>query len=238
MAGIARLLNPAQTGRDAQKLASDLRQRIVGQDDAIEQVIQVYQIERAGMANPAARSATFSSWGQPAPEKPDWWKRRPRVCSATHARSSNRLRGIPAQPRNCKADRLAPGLSRPSGNTRAAQPGGVESISHRADQDQLRALRRNRKSQRRFVASAARRARQGNTHTRRQSPRGLFTRTDLHDQQSGRGRNERDRAPANRLRGVRIGSQGCDRLRGLEPHGEDSRARASKRRGGNSVRSS
>src|SRR5262245_57143527 len=52
MACTARVLNPAQTGRDAQKLASDLRQRIVGQDEAIEQVIQVYQIERAGMSNP------------------------------------------------------------------------------------------------------------------------------------------------------------------------------------------
>ena len=52
MACTARVLNPAQTGRDAQKLANDLRHRIVGQDEAIEQVIQVYQIERAGMSNP------------------------------------------------------------------------------------------------------------------------------------------------------------------------------------------
>ena len=52
MACTARVLNPAQTGRDAQKLANDLRHRIVGQDEAIEQVVQVYQIERAGMSNP------------------------------------------------------------------------------------------------------------------------------------------------------------------------------------------
>src|SRR5262245_33073751 len=44
--------NPAQTGFDAEKLESDLRKRIVGQDEAIRQIINVYQTHLAGMSSP------------------------------------------------------------------------------------------------------------------------------------------------------------------------------------------
>jgi ATP-dependent Clp protease ATP-binding subunit ClpB len=52
MGRTTKLLNPAQPGREAQKLEDDLRQRIVGQDEAIEQVVQVYQTNLTGMASP------------------------------------------------------------------------------------------------------------------------------------------------------------------------------------------
>jgi ATP-dependent Clp protease ATP-binding subunit ClpA len=52
MGRIPKLLNPLQPGREAQKLADDLRQRIVGQDEAIEQVVQVYQTNLTGMGSP------------------------------------------------------------------------------------------------------------------------------------------------------------------------------------------
>src|SRR5215472_8006999 len=52
MGRIPKLLNPLQPGREAQKLTDDLRQRIVGQDDAIDQVVQVYQMNLTGMASP------------------------------------------------------------------------------------------------------------------------------------------------------------------------------------------
>jgi ATP-dependent Clp protease ATP-binding subunit ClpB len=45
------LLNPKQTGLDAQRLESDLRQRIVGQEDAIQQIIQIYQTNLAGLSS-------------------------------------------------------------------------------------------------------------------------------------------------------------------------------------------
>ena len=45
-------LNPAQTGFDAEKLECDLRKRIVGQDEAIRQIINVYQTNLAGMSSP------------------------------------------------------------------------------------------------------------------------------------------------------------------------------------------
>jgi ATP-dependent Clp protease ATP-binding subunit ClpA len=45
-------LNPAQTGFEAEKLDLDLRKRVVGQDDAIQQIISIYQTHLAGMSSP------------------------------------------------------------------------------------------------------------------------------------------------------------------------------------------
>src|SRR6476619_6127473 len=52
MGRLNKQLNPGQTGFDAEKLDADLRKRIVGQDDAIQQIISVYQTHLAGMSNP------------------------------------------------------------------------------------------------------------------------------------------------------------------------------------------
>jgi ATP-dependent Clp protease ATP-binding subunit ClpA len=52
MGRLNKLLNPALTGFDAEKLDSDLRKRIVGQDDAVRQIINVYQTHLAGMSSP------------------------------------------------------------------------------------------------------------------------------------------------------------------------------------------
>jgi ATP-dependent Clp protease ATP-binding subunit ClpA len=46
------LLDPTQTGNEAGTLERDLRKRIVGQDPAIQQIIDVYQTHLAGMASP------------------------------------------------------------------------------------------------------------------------------------------------------------------------------------------
>ncbi len=45
-------LNPARTGFDAETLEADLRKRIVGQDEAVRQIIDVYQTYLAGMCSP------------------------------------------------------------------------------------------------------------------------------------------------------------------------------------------
>jgi ATP-dependent Clp protease ATP-binding subunit ClpA len=52
MGRLNKQLNPAQTGFDAEKLESDLHKRIVGQDEAIRQIINVYQTHLAGMSSP------------------------------------------------------------------------------------------------------------------------------------------------------------------------------------------
>jgi len=48
----AKRLDPTQTGHDAEKLNHDLFRRIVGQDDAISQIVSLYQTFLAGMASP------------------------------------------------------------------------------------------------------------------------------------------------------------------------------------------
>jgi ATP-dependent Clp protease ATP-binding subunit ClpA len=52
MGRLNKQLNPAHTGFDAEKLECDLKKRIVGQDEAISQIINVYQTHLAGMSSP------------------------------------------------------------------------------------------------------------------------------------------------------------------------------------------
>jgi ATP-dependent Clp protease ATP-binding subunit ClpB len=44
-------LDPARRGREAESLASHLRKCIVGQDEAIEQIVNIYQRHRAGISS-------------------------------------------------------------------------------------------------------------------------------------------------------------------------------------------
>jgi ATP-dependent Clp protease ATP-binding subunit ClpA len=51
MERINQMLDPTRAGSEAEKLESDLRKRVVGQDEAIRQIIDVYQTFRAGMSS-------------------------------------------------------------------------------------------------------------------------------------------------------------------------------------------
>jgi ATP-dependent Clp protease ATP-binding subunit ClpB len=52
-------LDPSQTGFEAEKLEADLRKRIVGQDDAIQEIINIYQTHLAGMSSPGRPIGNF-----------------------------------------------------------------------------------------------------------------------------------------------------------------------------------
>ena len=52
MTGLKKVLDPTRMGDAAQKLEEGLRQRVVGQDDAIRQIVRVYQTFEAGLATP------------------------------------------------------------------------------------------------------------------------------------------------------------------------------------------
>jgi len=45
-------LDPSRTGREAESLEAALHQRIVGQDEAIGQIVNIYQMFLTGMAAP------------------------------------------------------------------------------------------------------------------------------------------------------------------------------------------
>jgi ATP-dependent Clp protease ATP-binding subunit ClpA len=59
MGRLNKQLDPTQTGYEAEKLESDLRKRIVGQDEAVQQIINIYQTHLAGMSSPGRPIGNF-----------------------------------------------------------------------------------------------------------------------------------------------------------------------------------
>jgi ATP-dependent Clp protease ATP-binding subunit ClpA len=59
MVRLNKRLDPRQTGREADKLYTDLQRRIVGQDEAIDQVVNIYQTYLAGMNSPGRPIGNF-----------------------------------------------------------------------------------------------------------------------------------------------------------------------------------
>ena len=59
MTRLNKKLDPAQTGHVAEKLYADLHNRIVGQDDAIDHIVNVYQMFLAGMSSPGRPVGNF-----------------------------------------------------------------------------------------------------------------------------------------------------------------------------------
>ena len=52
-------LDPTHTGQDAEKLCTDLHNKVVGQDEAISQIVNTYQMYLAGMNNPSRPIGNF-----------------------------------------------------------------------------------------------------------------------------------------------------------------------------------
>jgi ATP-dependent Clp protease ATP-binding subunit ClpB len=59
MGRMNRQLDPTLTGSEAVKLEGDLRRRIVGQDEAIDQIVNIYQTYLAGMSSPGRPIGNF-----------------------------------------------------------------------------------------------------------------------------------------------------------------------------------
>src|SRR5215216_159719 len=52
-------LDPSKTGREAENLESSLRKLIVGQDEAIQQIVNIYQMNLTGMSAPGRPIGNF-----------------------------------------------------------------------------------------------------------------------------------------------------------------------------------
>ena len=59
MVRLNKKLNPSMTGHEAEKLHGDLRKRVVGQEDAVDQIVSIYQTYLAGMTSPGRPIGNF-----------------------------------------------------------------------------------------------------------------------------------------------------------------------------------
>src|ERR1019366_8925278 len=62
-------LDPARTGHEAEELDRDLKKLIVGQDIAIEEIVNIYQTFLAGMTSTGGPIGNFLFLGPPATDK-------------------------------------------------------------------------------------------------------------------------------------------------------------------------
>jgi ATP-dependent Clp protease ATP-binding subunit ClpB len=59
MVRLNKKLDPTQTGHEADRLHSDLKKLIVGQEEAVEQIVNIYQTYLAGMTSPGRPIGNF-----------------------------------------------------------------------------------------------------------------------------------------------------------------------------------
>jgi ATP-dependent Clp protease ATP-binding subunit ClpB len=59
MVRLNKKLDPSQTGHEAEKLHSDLHRLVVGQEDAIDQIVNIYQTFLSGMTSPGRPIGNF-----------------------------------------------------------------------------------------------------------------------------------------------------------------------------------
>lgn len=59
MVRLNKKLDPSQTGIEAEKLHVDLRKLVVGQEEAIDQIVNIYQTFRSGMTSPGRPIGNF-----------------------------------------------------------------------------------------------------------------------------------------------------------------------------------
>jgi ATP-dependent Clp protease ATP-binding subunit ClpA len=141
-------LDPTKTGREAEVLDTNLRKLIVGQDEAIEQIVNIYQMYLTGMTAPGRPIANLLFLGPTGSGKT-------RIVEATaeslvkNARAVLKIDCAEFQHSHEIAKLIGspPWLSRAPRDAPAIEPGSAESVPYRHYESELRAIRRNRKGQ-------------------------------------------------------------------------------------------
>jgi ATP-dependent Clp protease ATP-binding subunit ClpB len=59
MSGLRKVLDPTRTGRDAESLERTLLKLVVGQDEAVEQIVNIYQMHVTGLTTPGRPVGNF-----------------------------------------------------------------------------------------------------------------------------------------------------------------------------------
>jgi hypothetical protein len=82
------VLEPGKRSREVVEFEKRLRSRIIGQDEAVSQLVNVYQTVLAGMSGQVGLSRTCFFSVQPAQVRHGSWKLRPRFFLAVRRHSS------------------------------------------------------------------------------------------------------------------------------------------------------
>ena len=139
-------LDPTRRSLESQEFEASLRQKIVGQEEGIRAVVDLYQVFCAQMCatgRPVGNlSVPGTYWLGQDPHRRGG--RRNSVRRSARGDQS-RLRRISALARDRQADRFASGLSGPPRDASADHPGRARQTSHRKLEAELSALRRDRK---------------------------------------------------------------------------------------------
>lgn len=141
-------LDPTQTGLVAGKLEVDLRKRVVGQDEAIQQIVSTYQTFLAGMSDGGRPVGSFLFLGPTGSGKT-------RMVEAAAESLLGERRAVikidcaefQHKPRDLKTDRCASGISGAPRNPSRADPAGLGSMAHRRPEAKPRTFRRDGKGQ-------------------------------------------------------------------------------------------
>ena len=169
-----------------------LRRMIVGQDEAIQQIVNIYQMHLTGMTPPGRPIGNFLFLGPTGSGKT-------RIVEATAEALVKNPRAV------IKIDcaefqhshEIAKLIGSPPGylGHRETHPLLSQEVLNQYHTEACKLsfvlVRRNREGQRRPVEPAARHPGQGNADAGRQSQGRFLARADLHDQQPGRVRDER-----------------------------------------------
>ena len=155
-------LDPTLRSVESRDFEGGLRRKIVGQDEAVQAVVDLYQVFRAGLNSPGRPVGNLAV---PRADRRGEDARGGSDGGSAVWRSARGdqggLRRIPALARNCEADRFAPGIFGAPRDASADHAGGARPVSHRQIENQLPAVRRNRKGVRRALAIAAGNSGQG-----------------------------------------------------------------------------
>jgi hypothetical protein len=86
MGAHAAQLDPTLRSVESRDFEAGLRRKIVGQDEAVQAVVDLYQVFRAGLNSPGRPVGNYFSSDRPGPERPAWSKRQPKSFLAIRAR--------------------------------------------------------------------------------------------------------------------------------------------------------
>jgi ATP-dependent Clp protease ATP-binding subunit ClpA len=91
-------LDPKKRSPEVREFEDGLRGRIVGQDEAVAQFVEIYQTLRASLSSPNRPVSNLLLLGPTGSGKTRIVEAAVEILLATETRLQSRLRGVPAQP--------------------------------------------------------------------------------------------------------------------------------------------